>query len=150
MKKTALLLTLVFFAFATFASDIEKEKENIQQVIQSAYIDGIHNLGDVEDIRKGFHPGFNLLGVNGNNQLTRFPIYSWIESVERRKEQNPEGRPEEERTTCKYNSIDVTGHAAQAEIELYRKGKKIFTDYLQLYKFKEGWRIVSKIYHRHE
>ena len=89
MKKALLLFTLVLFAFTTFANDIEKEKENIQQVIQSAYIDGIHNLGDVEDIRDGFHPGFNLLGVNGNDQLTKFPIYNWIESVEKRKEQNP-------------------------------------------------------------
>jgi len=149
MKKVSLFLTLALFVFAASANDMDKEKQAIQQVIQSAYIDGIHNLGEVEDIRNGFHPGFNLLGVNGNDQLTKFPIYSWIESVEKRKEQNPDGRPEEEQITCKYNKIDVTGNAAQAEIELYRKGEKLFTDYLQLYKFKEGWRIVSKIYHRH-
>lgn len=149
MKKVSLFLTLALFVFAASANDTDKEKQAIQQVIQSAYIDGIHNLGEVEDIRNGFHPGFNLLGVNGNDQLTKFPIYSWIESVEKRKEQNPDGRPEEEMVTCKYNKIDVTGNAAQAEIELYRKGEKLFTDYLQLYKFKEGWRIVSKIYHRH-
>jgi len=149
MKKTGILLTLVLMVFVASATDVEKEKQAIQQVIQSAYIDGIHNLGDVEDIRNGFHPGFNLLGVNGNNQLTKLPIYSWIESVEKRKQQNPEGRPKEEKITCKYNKIDVTGNAAQAEIELYRKGEKLFTDYLQLYKFEEGWRIVSKIYHRH-
>jgi hypothetical protein len=149
MKKVSLFLTLALFVFAASANEVEKEKQAIQQVIQSAYIDGIHNLGDVEDIRDGFHPGFNLLGVNGNDQLTKFPIYSWIESVEKRKAQNPDGRAEEEKITCKYNQIDVTGKAAQAEIELYRKGEKIFTDYLQLYKFEEGWRIVSKIYHRH-
>ena len=149
MKKVSLFLTLALFVFAASADDMDKEKQAIQQVIQSAYIDGIHNLGEVEDIRNGFHPGFNLLGVNGNDQLTKFPIYSWIESVEKRKEQNPDGRPEEEQITCKYNKIDVTGNAAQAEIELYRKGEKLFTDYLQLYKFKESWRILSKIYRRH-
>jgi len=149
MKKTILLFALLAFVWAAHADDAEKEKQAIQQVIQSAYIDGIHNLGDIEDIRKGFHPGFNLLGVNANNQLTKYPIYSWIQSVEKKKEKNPGGLPEEQKITCKYNKIDLTGNAAQAEIELYRKGEKLFTDYLQLYKFKEGWRIVSKIYYRH-
>ena len=149
MKKLTVFLTLCLFVFAAHANDIEKEKKAIQNVIQTAYIDGIHNLGDIEDIRKGFHPGFNLLGVNNQNSLTKFPIYTWIESVEKRKAQNPDGRAEEEKITGKYKAIDVTSKAAQAEIELYRKDKKIFTDYLQLYKFEEGWRIVSKIYHRH-
>jgi hypothetical protein len=84
-----------------------------------------------------------------NNQLTKYPIYSWVESVKKKMDKHPEGRPEEEKITCKYKSIDVTGNAAMAKIELYQKDKKLFTDYLQLYKFDGGWRIVSKIYHRH-
>ena len=149
MKKTVLLLTMVSFVFATFANDMEKEKENIQQVIQTAYVDGLQNLGSIQEIEAGFHPGFKLLGVR-NNQLTKYPIYSWVSSVKERKKEHPEGRPEEQKITCKYKSIDVTGNAAMAKIELYQKDKKLFTDYLQLYKFEEGWRIVSKIYHRHE
>jgi len=27
-------------------------------------------------------------------------------------------------------------------------GNKIFTDYLSLYKFEDGWKIVSKIYYK--
>jgi hypothetical protein len=72
-----------------------------------------------------------------------------VESVKQKMAKHPEGRPEEEKITCKYKSIDVTGNAAMAKIELYQKDKKLFTDYLQLYKFEEGWRIVSKIYQRH-
>ena len=149
MKQFALLLALVVVTFTLHAEDGNKEKEAIKEVIQTAYVDGIQNLGEIEQIEKGFHPGFNLLGINNNNQLTKYPIYSWLESVKKRKQNNPEGRPEEEKITCKYNSIDVTGNAAMAKIELYQKDKKLFTDYLQLYKFDEGWRIVSKIYYRH-
>lgn len=150
MKKITLLLTLVFFAFTIHANDTEKEKENIQQVIQTAYVDGLQNLSSsIGEIEAGFHPGFNLLGVR-NDQLTKYPIYSWVSSVKERKKKHPEGRPEEEKITCQYKSIDVTGNAAMAKIELYQKDKKLFTDYLQLYKFDQGWRIVSKIYHRHE
>ena len=81
MKKLTVFLTLCLFVFAAHANDIEKEKKAIQNVIQTAYIDGIHNLGDIEDIRKGFHPGFNLLGVNNQNSLTKFPIYTDRKSV---------------------------------------------------------------------
>ncbi|MGM0612885.1 MAG: nuclear transport factor 2 family protein [Bacteroidota bacterium] len=149
MKRTGILIVLALLAMSVNAEKYEQEKEAIKEVIQTAYIDGIHNLGDVKDIEAGFHPGFNLLGVDEKNMLTKYPIYSWLESVKKRKEKNPEGKPEEEKITCKYNFIDVTGQAAMAKIELYRKDKKLFTDYLQLYKFEEGWRIVSKTYHRH-
>ncbi len=151
MKQIALLFVLAIVSFTMHAenNDQDKEKEAIRQVIQTAYVDGIQNLGSIEEIEAGFHPGFNLLGINQNNMLTKFPIYSWLESVKMRKEKNPEGKPDEEKITCKYNMIDLTGNAAMAKIELYQKDKKLFTDYLQLYKFDEGWQVVSKIYYRH-
>ena len=149
MKRFVILFAFAILAITLHAEEKDKEKGAIKEVIQTAYIDGIQNLGNVEDIEEGFHPGFNLLGVDENNMLTKYPIYSWLESVKKRKEKNPEGKPEEEQITCKYNFIDVTGQAAMAKIELYQKEEKIFTDYLQLYKFDEGWRIVSKIYHEH-
>ena len=150
MKKLVLFLTMAFVVFAGHANNKEQEKQAIEKVIQTAYVDGLQNIGNLEEIKNGFHPGFKLLGVNDNNMLTKFPIYSWIESFKERKEKNPDGRPEEEKITCQYKSIDVTGNAAMAKIELYQKGKKLFTDYLQLYKFEEGWKIVSKIYYRHK
>lgn len=153
MKQISLILVWVVVSFTMYAgnNDQTAEKEAIQEVIQTAYVDGLQNyLTGIEEIEAGFHPGFNLLGINKANMLTKYPIYSWLESVQMRKDKYPQGRPEEEKITCQYKSIDVTGNAAMAKIELYQKGKKLFTDYLQLYKFDEGWKIVSKIYHRHE
>ena len=144
MKKYASLLLFLFSPVILFGQ--EDEKEAIQHVIQSAYIDGIHNLGNIEDIEKGFHPGFVLLGMR-DNLLTQLPIYTWIEYVKEGKKENPEGPAE--KTTCKYLMIDITGNSAVAKIELSRSEKLIFTDYLFLYKFDEGWRIVSKVYYRH-
>ena len=117
----------------------------IKQVIQSAYIDGIHNLGNIADIEKGFHPGFNLLIKNQNQELIKYPIYNWIESVKKRKTENPNGP--KEKTTVKFVSIDITGDAGMAKIDLFRGGEKIYTDYLFLYNFGGDWQIVSKVYH---
>jgi hypothetical protein len=146
MKKSLSLLLIITLAFLSFAN-AQNEENAIKEVIQSAYIDGIHNLGDLDAIEKGFHPGFDLLIKNENGQLVKYPIYSWLESTKKRKSENPEGP--EEKTTVEFIDIDITGESAVAKIDLFRDGKRTFTDYLFLYKFPEGWRIVSKVYHRY-
>ena len=123
------------------------DEAGIKVVIQSAYIDGIHNLGSIEAVRNGFHPGFNLLIKNKDNQLQELPIYTWIETTEKRKAENPDGPSE--KTTVEFLNIDITGDAAVAKIDLFKTGKRIFTDYLMLYKFEDRWRIVGKIYYKH-
>lgn len=148
MKKYVLTSLLIFMSVLLLAQNEQEEKELIKKTIQTAYIDGLQNNGDVEQIRKGFHPGFNLLGVR-NDMLTKFPIYSWVKGFEKRQSENPEPPSAEQKITCDYLLIDVTGNAAMAKIQLKRNDQLLFTDYLQLYKFEEGWKIVSKIYFRH-
>jgi hypothetical protein len=141
------LFILSFCAIITLplAGQATDEKEAIIKVIESAYVQGIHNARDIENIGKGFHPGFNLLGIDQAGNLTMLPIYTWEASVRRGVEA---GRTPAVQTTAKYPLIDISGSAAVARVELYREGKQIFTDYLSLYKFPEGWKIVSKIYYR--
>ena len=42
--------------------------------------------------------------------------------------------------------MDVTGKSAVARVEIHRDGKHVFTDYLSLYQFADGWKIVAKIF----
>lgn len=142
--KRIILLFATLFLLSNFSKAQENEKEAIKEVIQKAYVDGLHNLKDLSETEKGFHPGFDLLGIN-NNMLTKFPIYTWLETAKKRKAEKKDNHPV---TTCEYTMIDVTGNAAIAKIDLHREGKHIFTDYLSLYKFEKGWRIVNKIYYR--
>ncbi len=144
MKMLQITIGMLLFCNLLIAQN-QSESAAIQDVIQRAYIDGIHNQGEIEEIKKGFHPGFELLIKNQNGQLVKLPIYSWIETVEKRKLDNPQGPPNE--TTADYLSFDITGDAAVAKFDLYKAGKKTFTDYLFLYKFGDDWKIVSKIYH---
>lgn len=122
------------------------DKAAIESVIQTAYVDGLQNWGDSEVIRAGFHPEFELLTKTADNQIRKLPIENWIEMVENRKARNPEGPGA--LVTADITSVDITVDAAVAKLDLFREGKKLFTDYLLLYKFDEGWRIVGKIYHR--
>lgn len=146
MKKIA-TLSIITCLMVTGLFAQEKENESIKKVIQSAYIDGLMNKGDLDNTKKGFHPGFNLLGMD-HNMLSKFPIYSWIEVTEIQKKASPEGP--ELKFISKFPMIDVTGNAAIVKVELYKESELIYTDYLSLYKFEEGWRIVSKIYFQHK
>lgn len=145
MKKSIVLLLAFLLAFSLMAQEVPTDKEMILKTIDKAYVQGLQNGKEIENIHKGFHPGFNLLGMDQANHLTKFPIYTWYDVVEARVQA---GEKPELETTAKYPLVDITGNAAVVKVELYREGKMIFTDYLSLYKFEDGWKIVSKIYHR--
>ena len=152
MKKIAISIFLaLLFPVLMFAQDNQnEEKEAIKTVIQTAYVDGLQNKGDLSKTEEGFHPGFNLLGVRNNNTLSKFPSYTWVEYARIKQKENPDPPVENEKVTCEFVMIDITGNAAVAKIELFKDSKKIYTDYLSLYKFNEGWRIVNKIYFAHK
>lgn len=141
--KNLLILALLIVSTATQAQT--GDEDAIKAVIMSAYIDGIQNRGSADEIRKGFHPSFNMLRLT-DNEVKPLPIEEWITNLEKAKKENPTPPA---RAEAKFISIDVTGNAAVVKLELYRAGKKTFTDYLVLYKFTEGWKIVSKTYYRH-
>ncbi len=138
------VLIAVAFAPATMGAQGATEEEAIKALVQTAYVDGLINLGDLEKTRTGFHPDFVLLGVQ-DGKLTRLPIADWIAGTEKRKAQGQKS-PE---MTCKILQVDITSSAAAVKLELHRGNVHIFTDYLSLYKFPDGWKIVGKIYHRH-
>jgi hypothetical protein len=142
--KNVIAILLVISSFSILYAQ-SSDEEAVKKVVTSAYVEGIHNRGNIEDIRKGFHPTFNMLRMI-DNEIKPYPIEEWIAAIEKNKKENPAKPP---RTEANFLSVDVTGNAAVVKLELFREGKKTFTDYLVLYKFTEGWRIVSKTYYRH-
>ena len=109
-------------------------------------MDGLLNGGDLEITKEGFHPEFNLLIQTGKD-LKKWPITDWIKNAEKKKKEHPKGPKAKFKTVFK--SVDVTGNAASAKIELWKEDKIRYTDYLSLYKYPEGWKIVAKIYWDH-
>jgi hypothetical protein len=138
-------LSIVLVAIATLAKGQASDEELVKQVVQTAYVDGIQNRGNTEDIRRGFHPSFSMLRLV-NNEIKPLPIEEWITNIEKAKANNEPAQPKAE---AKFVNVDITGNAAVVKLDLFRSGKRTFTDYLVLYKFTEGWRIVSKTYFKH-
>lgn len=137
-------LLLVFLLISTTA--FAQDEALVKEVVNSAYVSGIHNGGPVADIRKGFHPTFQMLRFM-ENDVKPFGIEEWITAIEKNRAQA--NATPAVRTEGKFVSVTVSGTAANVVLELYRGDKKIFTDNLLLYKFNEGWRIVSKTFYRH-
>lgn len=144
------LLLLSAFIIAVFCSGALAGDDDViavKKVIEKAYIEGVHLNRDVTAMKAGFHEEFMML-INKKDQLNKFPIADWIKSTEKSKQENPE--PPKHKTTWNIPMVDVTGHAAVAKIEILRDGKMIYTDYMSLYKFNDGWKIVNKIYFSHK
>jgi hypothetical protein len=136
-------IVLLFLVGTAFAQ--QSDEDAIKEVINTSYIEGIQNRGSSDDIRKGFHPSFHMLRVV-ENDIKPFSIEEWITNIETSKAKN---EPAAARAEGKFISVDITGTAAVVKLDLYRNEKRTFTDYLVLYKFTEGWKIVSKTYYRY-
>jgi len=124
------------------------EKAAVVEVVNAAYVDGIHNFRDPAAIRKGFHPGFEML-ILKEGRLEKLPIEQWIESIEARNAKEPPPTDGKRTTAAAFPLVEVTGSAAVVKVELTRGGEHVFTDYLSLYRFADGWKIVGKIFQRH-
>jgi hypothetical protein len=119
------------------------DKEAIKQVIERAYIQGIHGNQDEEAVKSGFHRDFAML-VLQDNALEKVMVDAWLARVELMKTENPDLWRAETRHT--FELVDVAGYAAVAKLEVYKGTTHFSTDYMLLYRFEEGWRIVSKIF----
>ena len=121
----------------------EQSNEDIKSVIEEAYIRGIHGNQDEDLIRSGFHEGFQML-VLAENAIEKVGIDDWLTRIESMKKDNPELWSAE--ATRQFKLINVDGYAAVAVLDVYRGETHFSTDYMLLYKFNEGWMIVSKIF----
>jgi hypothetical protein len=147
MKRFAGVALILILCCGFMRAGAEQENEAaIKAVILSAYRDGLCNVGDVELVKKGFHPEFRLLGIR-DNALTILPIADWIKRTEEKK---AAGKfPPQVLVAMEFPLIDITGNAAMAKVKFLVGDKHVYTDYLSLFRFAEGWKIVNKIYASH-
>lgn len=145
MKKLFLLLVLLL-SFAVFAQ--ESEKAAIKDVIQTSYVEGLQNEGNIDKIDAGIHPGFNLIGIDKGDEMWVLPIDDWKKRTENAIKEGRFPRTGEDAVSVKFLDIDITGTAAVAKIEFFVGDKKMYVDYIALYKFESGWKMVNKTFYK--
>lgn len=117
--------------------------DEIKQILEKAYIEGIHTTQDEATIRSGFHPDFKMLVLN-KDEMMKVSIDDWLPRLEEMKKANPEMWGGD--TTFKWQLVDNHKYAAVIKMEVHKNGEYFSTDYMLLYKFSNGWKIVSKVY----
>jgi hypothetical protein len=147
MVKTTWFLILFLALIVGFLSaDDDSEKAAIKKVIEDAYMNGVVNIGDVDAVKQGFHEDFSLKGIE-KGKLFVLPIADWIEGIKKRKAAGE--YPAKVKTHFEYPLIDITGTAAMVKVKFKQGEKLVYTDYLLLLKFEDGWRLTDKVYYRH-
>jgi len=122
---------------------VDNDKEAIKKVIEEAYINGIHGNQDENKVKGGFHQDFAMLVLN-DNSIDKVNVNEWLDRIAIMKKDNPELW--KSKTSYDFKLIDVTRNAAVAKLDVYKGAIHFSTDYMLLYKFEEGWKIVSKIF----
>lgn len=122
---------------------VDNDKEAVKKVIEMAYITGVHRDQDENKVKVGFHQDFTML-VFSNNEIDKVNVDEWLERVARMKKEDPELW--KSKTAYNFRVVDVTRNAAVAKLDVYKGTTHFSTDYMLLYKFGEGWKIVSKIF----
>jgi ketosteroid isomerase-like protein len=143
--RTVALAALTVLALTTTGAANEAEKQAVVQVITDAYINGVHAKPDAAAMRRGFHQDFRML-VLADGKMNAVTLDEWAGRVEKSAANPNAARPV---IKAEFPVVEIAGAAASARVEVFRDGKHTFTDYLLLYKFADGWKIVSKTYHTH-
>jgi ketosteroid isomerase-like protein len=144
MRIPALAIALVAVVPALAAAN-DAESKAVVQVITDAYINGVHARPDPAAMRRGFHPDFRML-VLSDGKMSAVTLDEWAARIEKAAANPSAVRPA---IKAEFPTVNVSGDTASARVEVYRDGKHTFTDYLLLYKFADGWKIVSKSYYTH-
>lgn len=125
----------------------DMEKEQIAQLLEEKYLNGVANKMDTHKMLELFHPDFAIFSSN-DRELIKFPLREWKEAVDSYKADD-KGKPGLRNLTHKLDYIDVTGNAATTKVVLYRNGELLATDYISLLKIEGKWRVVSKVAYSH-
>jgi hypothetical protein len=145
MNRTSVLAaaaaTLV--AASAHAQDAGADHKAIEAVVRTAYVNGVHATPSSALMRQGFHPDFRMFTLR-DGVLGTVTLDEWAARIDKGAAERKVDPPQ---VKAEFSRIDVTGNAAVAQVQLHRDGKHTFTDYLSLYRFADGWKIVGKIFH---
>lgn len=139
MKKTLASLAVgatLLAAAPTLAQAANPEEPAVRAALEH-YLAG-HATGDPKEFRQSFHDDARLMWIRDNAVVTRSDD-EYIGGA------SGKPAPDEAQRKRSIESISITGSAASAKIVLDYPNA-VLTDYMQLLKTPEGWKIVHKIF----
>jgi hypothetical protein len=117
--------------------------KQIEELIETAYVEGVVETQEMATVKEGFHEKFHLW-VRDNDSLRVVHLSEWLGRIEDLKKRDPRRWARATSHTCDF--IDVSGDAAAVKVRIFKGEEWFSTDYFLLYRFADGWRIVSKVF----
>lgn len=141
------LITICFFlGLSTFSAKTalaeSGDLDAIRQTVQDAYIQGVFVGRSEAAVRAGFHPSFTM-AIYADDELIQATLDMWLDRMQL------DGVASNDRIEGLFRQIDATDNTATVKLELWINGRHTYTDYLGLYKFQNGWKIVNKLFASH-
>ena len=147
MKRTLFLMLALLLTATVAVASPDAEDAAIVAVVDSAYVHGVHIDNDPELMRAGMHDTF-VMFVQSDKRINQLTRDAWIERLAASKAKaDPNAKKPEIKADI--TVLDRSGKAAVAKVALFRDGKQILTDYISLYRFDDGWKLVAKTFNRH-
>jgi hypothetical protein len=143
------LTSLVFLISCTVRLSVasaqtpDHDARAIREVIENAYVDGVFIDRNEAAVRAGFHPAF-VLSVYDADTVIVAPLDMWLDLLPL----NGERSSDSVRHVFEY--VDVTSGTATVKLQLWINDEHVYTDYLGLYRFADGWKIVTKVFASHD
>lgn len=147
MKTTLLSFALLFSTFLFSQNRPYDDVAAIKEVIQEAYVDGIFNEGYMRSIELSFSEHFESIGLLENDETIVETYQDWVNLVKKRTNEGYYPVPPSEHVTVKYLHVEVSRTVANVKLEFLVGGVPKYIDFLALYKFNGGWKLVNRTYH---
>lgn len=132
-----LLILFVLLTITTLTNAQDSDYALVEKTL-GYYLDGGTN-NDFETLKKAFHKTATMKYIADE--------YKEVNAIDFFKEVMTPGPKSTRKTRIDY--INITGHAANAKLEIDYKGFTYF-DYMNLLKINGEWKIVSKIFYKKE
>nr|WP_321452281.1 nuclear transport factor 2 family protein [uncultured Carboxylicivirga sp.] len=147
MKNIAIVLFSALIGLASCNAPEDKEVAAIKQLIETSYLEGTQNIGDMDKIDAGFHPDFRMQVLEKNGTLNNVDREGWKQMAQDNIDNGVLPRAADKQVSVNYLDIQLEKYAATLKMEYMLEGKSVYIDFMQLYKFPDGWKIVNKIYY---
>ena len=150
MKRTLAAVLLAAATSLAFVHDRTiNEEEAVKELVYKAYINGAFNELDATSMEAGFHKDFAIFSPKGQ-EISRYEIEDWVAGVKKRRANDYDPKDPKNVWEHKFPLVEVSDNAAIVKVELYNRGKHVYTDFLSLLNFEGEWKIVAKVYDKHE
>lgn len=155
MKLRIVLLSFLslFLSINSFAQKKSRAYDNaaaIEEVIREAYINGVYNTGYMLSVTQGFSPDFTAIVFEDKDQSRLKTIEDWVKKTEQNKASGNLPLKGDQEVSFSIVKLEISNNIANARVQFMVGGKVQHTDFIGLYKFSTGWKLVNMMYEENQ